>query len=77
MKSEKCVTENPHHSIWAIHYATTPLAPLVRGSRLLRLRLRKKNGVCDYKTVWSCLMVHPVRNSAWSLRVFPAHRTFK
>ena len=35
------MTENPRHSIWAIHYATMPLAPLVRGSRLLRLPLKK------------------------------------
>ena len=69
------MTENPRHSIWAIHYATMPLAPLVRGSRLTAPE--EKNGVCDYKTVWSCLMVHPVRNSAWSLCVFTAHRTCK
>ena len=50
--------------------------PLVRGSRLLTAP-QEKNGVCDYKMVWSCLMVHPVRNSAWSLCVFPVHRTSK
>ena len=44
-------------------------------SRLSKLRL--KNGVCGCKIVWSCLVVHPVRNSAWSLCVLPDYRTCK
>ena len=55
------MTENPHHSLWAIHYATTPLAPLVRGSRLLRLRLKKKMAYAIIKwcgrVLWFILFV--------------------
>ena len=54
-------------------------SPLVRESRLFGegQASQEKNGVCHYKMVWSCLMVHPVRNSAWSLCVFTDHRTCK
>ena len=55
------MTENPRHSIWAIHYATIPLAPLVRGSRLLRLRLKKKMAYAIIKrcgrVLWFILFV--------------------
>ena len=55
------MTENPHHSLWAIHYATPPLAPLVRGSRLLRLRLKKKMAYAIIKrcgrVLWFILFV--------------------
>ena len=57
----KSVTENPHHLLWAIHYATSPLAPLVRGSRLLRLRLQKKMAYAIIKrcgrVLWFILFV--------------------
>ena len=54
-------------------------SPLVRGSRLFGegLASQEKNGVCHNKMVWSCLMVHPVGNSAWSLCVVPVHGTSK
>ena len=53
----------------------TSFDPLVRGSRLLRLRLKKC--VCGCKILWSCLIVDPVGNSAWSFTVLPDHRTCK
>ena len=53
----------------------TVLDSALNRSRLSKLRL--KNGVCGCKIVWSCLVVHPVRNSAWSLYVLPVYRTCK
>ena len=52
-------------------------SPFSSGVEIVKTAPQEKNGVCDYKMVWSCLIVHPVRNSVWSLCVFPDRRTCK